>query len=469
MKSIWTKNVSAPVFPTVDSDMTVDAAVVGGGMAGILAAYQLKQVGLRVIVLEKDKIGSKTTCRTTAKVTCQHGLIYDTLLKSRGIDAARQYALANRNAIRVYEELIRREDIDCQWERADSYLYGIKNTAPLKEEVKAARLAGLSADFVTSAPELPFSIAGAVHFPDQALFHPLKFLYGAARLLDCYEHSNVTKISPNLLTVVNQYEKTYQIHAKAIVVATHYPVLNVPGFYFMKMHQNRSYVLALSNVPPMESMYINAYSDSYTFRPYEDLVLFAGESHRTGFPPKKNPYEALEKAAKTFYPDCRTVANWAAQDVMTPDHIPYIGKYSRLRRELYVATGFQKWGMTTSMLAAVRLAKLIAAPENGKPLFAVSDSDRDSLFSPQRFWSLGALPPMVSHTIISADSLILKKLTAPSDREKAKKKGYGPHCTHLGCTLSWNETEQTWDCPCHGSRFTEDGQVLCGPAAKHLD
>ena len=457
MRSIWTQNTQAPVFPTLDEDLHTDVAVIGGGMAGVLTAYMLKNTGLRVAVLEGARIGSGNTCRTTAKVTCQHGLIYDKLIKSRGIDAARQYALSNRSALNNYEAIIRTEKIDCGWERADSYFYGLKSVEPLKAEVKAARLAGLNADFTTKT-ELPFQVAGAVRVPNQARFHPLQFLYAIAKTLPCYENSTVIQCKPGLLTVRNKYEKLVHVHAGATVVATHYPMLNVPGFYFMKLHQSRSYVLALKGAPVMENMYNNAYSDSYSFRPYEDMILFGGCSHRTGLKPEKNPYESLLSAARSFYPGCTPVCRWAAQDVMTPDSIPYVGRYSRLRSDLYVATGFQKWGMTSSMLAAARLSRLIAG----------GGAQASSVFSPQRFWALGAVPPLIAHGLITADSLILKHLSAPCTEEGAKKKGYGPKCTHLGCTLSWNESEQTWDCPCHGSRFTPEGHVIDGPASRPL-
>lgn len=421
-----------------------DVVVVGAGMTGILTAYYLKKQGKRVLVVEAKTIASGQTERTTAKITSQHGLKYARLIQTAGEEKAKLYAMANEQAIAQYARLIKDKKIDCQFERTDAYLYSTNLLYVLKEEVKAAERLGIHAEFVAET-ELPFEVKGAVRFEDQAQFSPLEFVKKLAEELDILEHTMVTEIKDNWV-ITNRGILT----ADDIVVAAHYPIRNVPGFYFLRQHQERSYVLALKGAKPIKNMYYGIDEDGLSFRQAGEYLLLGGSGHRTGHAygrkggSKKvcgGAYEHLEKAAQQFFPEAKVITRWSAQDCMPHDGIPFIGKYSVFTPHLYVATGFQKWGMTTSMAAARLLCDEICEKEN----------PYRGLFSPQRLLIRAGSADFIKDVGISAANLT-KGLFS-------KKR-----CSHMGCALSWNPDTQSWDCPCHGSRYDKEGQLLDNPA-----
>ncbi|MBQ3515235.1 MAG: FAD-dependent oxidoreductase [Lachnospiraceae bacterium] len=397
-----------------------DVIVVGAGMAGILTAYYLKEQGKRVLVLEADRLASGQTERTTAKITSQHGLKYSKLIKTVGMKKAELYDKANEEAIREYERLIEVNRIECEFQRLPAYLYTLKNPEVLEEEVRAAEALGMDAVF-TKETELPFSVEGAVCFQNQAQFSPLKFIHSIAAELEILEHTKVIAVKGRRVIT-----KDRVMTAEKIVLATHYPIKNVPGFYFLRQHQERSYVLALSGCSKINGMYYGIDQDGLSFRQAGDFLLVGGGSHRTGENKKGGSYDFLMQAAKKYFPDCREEARWSAQDCMPHDKIPFIGKFSMFTPHLYVATGFQKWGMTSSMIAAMVLRDELCGKEN----------PYGALFSPQYRDEEGKL----------------HKISA--------------RCPHMGCELTWNPDEKSWDCPCHGSRFDVDGKLLDNPAKK---
>ncbi|MDU6427263.1 MAG: FAD-dependent oxidoreductase [Clostridium perfringens] len=476
MKSVWSESCKFRKRDALNKDIKTDVLVIGAGIAGVLTAYMLKQKGREVVVIDAAEIASGNTKNTTAKITSQHDLIYSKLIAEFGEEKARQYAKANELAIKKYKEIIEDKRIECDFEEKPAYVYSLNEIDVLKEEVEAAKNLGIDAEFVDEA-NLPFKINGAVKFNNQAQFNPLKFLKGISNELIIYENTRALEIKENLVVTSGG-----NITANNIVVATHYPIMNAPGYYFMKMHQERSYVLALENTSEIDGMYIDLNKEGYSFRTYNNLLLLGGISHRTGENEDGGSYDELRKVAKKLYPKAKEKYYWSAQDCMTIDGIPYIGRYSSETSNIYVATGFNKWGMTSSMVSAMIISDMILEKEN----------DFSEIFSPRRFDLSLSINNIANDLIETAKNFIAQKVYIPSSEIEHIKNGHGgiieyngekvgvyknkegkeffvsTKCTHLGCQLSWNADELTWDCPCHGSRFDYKGRLIVSPATKDL-
>ena len=447
-KSYWKDTADIRERHGLPGDMNIDTVIIGAGMAGILTAYFLNQRGKECVVLEAERIGSGQTENTTAKVTSQHGLIYADLLRKKGEAKARLYARANEEAIERYRTLIREKNIACDWKDCSSYLYTQYRKPDLNNEFMAAVRIGLPAKW-TGQTELPFPIKGALRFDGQGRFHPLKFLKAIAEEVEVYEHTEVLKVSLDGVETSRG-----NVRASNIVFACHYPFINIPGYYFMRMHQERSYVIGLRNVPLVEGMYYGIDQGSLSLRSAGNLLLVGGEGHRTGENQNGGQYERLLKMADQHWPKGQEAFRWSAQDCMPLDHIPYIGRFSKSRQNWYVATGFQKWGMTSSMVAAMILSDQICGENN----------PYEEVFTPQRGPGRSGLASLLKEGTHAAIDL-----TRPSGLPaEAKEQAGRTRCPHMGCQLAWNPEEGTYDCPCHGSRFDARGNLLDGPAQKGL-
>ncbi len=450
MESIWSKTVRFNKGKELDGEIYVQNVVIGAGMAGILTAYLLKKKGEDVIVIEGDRIAGGQTKNTTAKITSQHDLLYHEMIKKAGIRKAEQYAEANEAAIKAYEKIIREEGIACHFERLPSFLYTVEENGKekLQREADAANALGIAAYYVeeNAITELPFKVSGAVCFENQAQFHPLEFVRELSDRISIYENAHVLSVRRHVITTDKGV-----VTAENIIFATHYPIVNVPGFYFIRQHQERSYVLALEgeNVPrKLSGMYYGIDSGGLSFRSADGKLLFGGGSHRTGKKIKnceKAGYSYLRERAQSCYPNAEESAFWAAQDCMPHDKIPFIGKYSIFRPYWYVATGFKKWGMTSSMIAAMIISDMICGRNN----------PYEKVFSPQRLMVRMGIKNFCVDVGESVAGLVKGFFGKKQER-----------CSHMGCHLEWNEEEKTWDCPCHGSRFEKDGSLIDNPA-KH--
>ena len=333
MESIWSRTARIREHPPLQGDLNVQVAVLGGGLAGILTAYRLREQGADVAVLEASRVGSGQTKGTTAKITSQHSLIYARLIRELGAEKARQYADANQRAIGEYRRLIEHLGIACQFEQRPAYLYSTlaEDAAALQEETRAARELGIDGAF-TEATELPFPVAGAVRFDGQAQFHPLAFLSAVSAGLKIFEHTAAVTVDGNRISTDRG-----SVTAEKIVFATHFPFLNKPGYYFARMHQERSYVLALEHVPPLHGMYLGIGESGLSFRSWGDTLLLGGGGHRTGENRTGGSYDLLRRAAAEFFPGGTEAAHWSAQDCMPLDSVPYIGQYSSSTPDWYVA------------------------------------------------------------------------------------------------------------------------------------
>lgn len=430
MDSIWTKTVTMPSFPALEGDIKTDVLIIGGGMAGILCAHFLQEQGVDYVLAEGREICSGVTKNTTAKITSQHGLIYQKIAKQRGMEMAAMYLGANQTAVRAYGELAK--GIDCDFERKTNYVYSLKSRKKLEKEAKILTKIGFDNIFAEYT-ELPFRVEGAIGFPNQAQFHPLKFVAGLAKRLRIYEHTYVKELKPHRAVA----EKGDIVFEK-VVFATHFPIDNKHGMYFMKMYQHRSYVIACEQGVNVEGMYVDEAMNGMSFRNYGDLLFVGGGDHRTG--KQGGGWREIEETSRKYYGELKEAARWATQDCITLDEVPYIGEYSKRIPGCYVATGFNKWGMTSSMVAAKMLTDLICGRENVY----------QRLYDPAR--------SMLRPQLVVNGAEAVMNLVLP-----AKKR-----CPHMGCGLKWNQEEHSWDCPCHGSRFDEDGGVIEGPAMGDL-
>ena len=430
INSLWADTAKLPSFPRLKQDLKTDILIIGGGMAGLLCACALNRACADYALIEADRICSGVTRNTTAKITSQHGLIYDKLIREYDEETARLYYEANQAAISHFRKLA--ADYPCRMETKSAFVYTTGDSEKLEKEQRALERIGAKARYWDSLP-LPFDVTGAIEFEDQAQFHPLLLAAGIAPGLKIYEHTPARGFEGNTV-----YTDKVRIEAKKILIATHFPIINKNGGYFLKMFQDRSYVLALENAPDPAGMFIDAEGCGPSIRSSGELLLFGGGAHRTG--KKGGGYAELEALAQSCYPRAGIKMRWAAQDCMSLDGIPYIGRYGKNTPGLYVATGFNKWGMSSSMVSAMILGDLLLEREN--PYAKV--------FSPQR----SSMHPQLFLNALHAAANLLTPTR--------------PRCPHMGCALKWNEEEQSWDCPCHGSRFTAEGELLDGPATGNL-
>ncbi len=430
MNSVWTLTSQKPEFPALKGNATTDVLIIGGGIAGILCCYMLKAAGVDCILAEADTICSSTTKNTTAKITLQHSFIYNDIIKKYGQQKAQMYYDIQKKACEKYEELCK--SIECDYEKRDSVVYTLDNRTKAIKEYEALRSLGAET-CVEDKTELPFPVAAAVRVKNQAQFNPLKFLYGIAKNLPIYENTKVIELMPQK-AITNHGE----IRCKNIIITTHFPVLNKHGAYSLKMYQHRSYVIALEGAKNVNGMYVDEAQNGLSFRSYKNLLLLGGGDHRTG----KNGggWAQLEEFAKKYYPEAEIKYKWAAQDCMTLDKIPYIGQYAEDTSGLYTATGFNKWGISSSMAAAMLLSDIICGKENRYA----------QVFQPSR----SVLHPQLIANIFESVLGIITPTT--------------PRCPHLGCALKYNKYEHSWDCPCHGSRFSENGQLIDNPATDDI-
>lgn len=494
--SYWVENTKQTNFPSLAKDISTDVLIIGGGITGILTAYMLSSSNLNITIAEADKMAMGVTANTTAKITSQHGLLYDYLLNSFDFETAKGYLDSNEEAIKLISEIIEKEKIDCDFSYQDSYVYTCQksNVQKIVDEVATVTSLGLKAEYVTECP-LPFNIEAGIKFPNQAQFHPRKYLLNLLSVLESkninlFEDSKVIDIK-HVDNVYKVYTNEYKITTKYLVMASHYPIKNFPGMYFIKMYQDSSYAIGVElEQDVFDGMYISCDSPSYSFRNAiqsngRKLLIVGGSGHKTGDSSCniENSYINLENYIKTIYPKAKIKYKWMTEDCVSLDKIPYIGEFSNFLPNMYVATGYKKWGMTTSHVAAKIISDKILNIENpyekiytATRLEPIKNSKEFGNMLKQSAYSLAInkfTPPVISYSELTNDSGGVvnyngKKLGIYKDKT-GKAFAVLPYCKHLGCELSWNNLEKTWDCPCHGSRYDYQGKIITEPTTENLD
>lgn len=474
-------------YPPPDGDQQFDVAVLGGGITGLTTALLLKREGARVAVLEAARVGQGVTGTTTGKVSALQGTVYSEIRRRHGADATATYAEATLAAVEQVAALAG-EQAGCDLERRPAFTYaaGDEELAAVEGEGEAAREAGLAVE-LTDSVDLPFPVAGAVRLDEQLQFHPVKYSRGLARAIDgdrsaVFEGTRALRVDAG--SPVRVHTPSASVRAERVVVATHYPILD-RGLYFARLKAQRSYCIAarIRGEAPT-GMSISAGSSTRSLRSHAGMLVVGGEGHPAGGGgASRERYERLESFARSHWDVEAVTHRWSAQDPVPYDHLPMIGTYVPGSDRLLVATGFMKWGLTSGTFAAIILRDLIAGRENPWA----------SRFTPHRISprSLGSLAQLgvkfgtdfigdrlrpgeagSASEVAAGEGRVVR--SGASRRGVFRDEGGAIHsvslrCTHLGCLLRFNPAERSWDCPCHGSRFDVDGEVLEGPAVKPLE
>ena len=490
--SLWLATTGGTDYDPLDGDLTVDSAVVGGGIAGLTAATLLAEAGQEVALIERDRIVSGVTARSTAKVTAQHGRRYADLVSEFGTERARQYAEANQAAVEAVAERAESFDADCGFRRAKAYVYteDPDETGAYRREAEAAARLGLPADYTESVPGID-DAAAAVRFRDQAQFHPRSYLLALAEQFTdaggrIFEETRAVDVDSGERPRVRTERGT--VAADAVVAATHFPLVDVGGF-FARMYPKRSYVLALrARDPPREAMLYREGTPYFSVRTHETpdgtLTLVGGQNHKTGHGGStKERYRAVERAARRHFDVESVEYRWSTQDYVSVDGVPYVGRLGPFERNVYVATGFGGWGMSNGTAAGMMLSDVILDRDND--CIDAFDPLRATVRASAR--TFAAENANVARRFAGgwADGLASGELRG-LDRDEATVRRQGSDvlgayrdedgalhvvdavCPHMGCLVQWNDGERSWDCPCHGSRFDVDGGVLDGPATADL-
>jgi glycine/D-amino acid oxidase-like deaminating enzyme/nitrite reductase/ring-hydroxylating ferredoxin subunit len=489
--SYWIDTTPRTDYPALPGDVSADVAVLGGGLVGLTAAVLLKRLGKTVAVLEARRIAEGVTGHTTAKVTSQHKLIYDTLTKDHGEGKARLYAEANEAAIDRIEAFVYEKNIDCEFRRLPAYVYteSRETVLQLQAEVEAARRVGLPASFVEEAP-LPFPVEGAVRFEEQAQFHVRRYLLPLAEEIPgdgshLFENTRALHVKEGAQCRI-QTDRGNVI-AKDVIIASHIP-FTFKGEFWGKSYPQREYGIAarIGQTVASEGISISAESPTRSVRTAsrngETVLIVVGEVHKTGEEPDtEQRYRNLEEWARERFGVTEFENRWSAQDYYSMDGLPYVGRIGSGSEHVYVATAFAAWGMTNGTAAAMLLSDLIAGKEN--EWTHLYDSTRTSPFASKSLYKEGLeqAAHFVKDRFHGADNVAD---VAPGEGRIVGRPGgqtavyrdlqgevhaVSARCTHLGCIVSWNPAETSWDCPCHGSRFSVDGEVIQGPAVRNLE
>lgn len=495
-ESIWVATTPETSYPQLPGDVEVDVAVVGAGITGVTAAILLKRAGKRVALVDSKRIVRGATGYTTAKVTSGHGVVYGKLTDTFGEDGARTYAESNQAAIEQIDELAREGGIDCDFERKDNYVIAEREEerGRVEQEAEAMRKLGLPASFVTETP-LPYEVAGAVKLENQAQFHPRKYLLGLAETIPgdgshVFENTRVTHVTRADAGACVGETGRGNVRAADVILATHLPFMD-RGLFFAKAHPHRSYAVAAPIDPDQapDGMFINAGTPTRSIRTIRDgerlLIQTGGQGHKPGqADDTAERYDALEGFLREHWPAAGPVEyRWSTQDYMSLDRVPYVGRLNRRSKHVFVATGYSKWGMTAGTVAAELLADAVLGRENAwaalydskrlKPKatavkFVKENASTGVRFFAQRF---ARGEKRSTEELGAGEGAILR--VGGLKRAVYKDEGgevhvLSPVCRHLWCYVEWNEAERSWDCPCHGSRYSGEGRVIQGPTVQDL-
>ena len=484
-ESFWIASTLQSDYPTLTEDVSVDVAIVGAGLVGVTTAKLLKQAGKTVALIEADHIGKGTSGHTTAKVSSLHQLMYATLIDKYDEDQARLYGESNQAGIERLASFVADENIDCDFARKDAFTFATSDDQldKIKAEVRAAQMLGLPASFETET-KLPFNVLGAVKFSNQAQFHPRKFILNLTAKIPgdgshVFQNTRVKTVKGEEPCRV-MTETGATVIAKDVLIATHLPILD-QGLFFAKTYPKRSYLIGCRIDPAQDpqGMFIGTGSKYRSLRttPMDDgstLLLIGGEGHKVGeASDTEERYQRLEAYAQKHF-GAQTDYRWSTEDFVSFDQLPYIGKLTPTSNHTYLATGFSLWGMSKSFMSAMLLSDLIQGIEN--PWAKLYDATRPTPFVTQESlkqnvdvgarWIGDRIKGLFSN--YSSVKTGEGKLVAAYRDQTGELHTVSAVCPHLGCVVAWNPAEKSWDCPCHGSRFSYDGEILHGPAVHQL-
>lgn len=479
--SYWQTTASHKVNPTFNQDQVYDIVIIGGGLTGIMCAYYLKDTNKKIAVFEKDEIGSQTSGHTTGKITFLHKTIYQFLIKYYGKEKAELYLRANQEAMQEIETIIHKHHIDCDYKKNRSFVYTTEqdNVALLEKEREA--LEQLNIPLLINEHQIKDAIF-SIGVEDQAIFHPLKYLYQIVTLckesgVTFFEHSPILNVKKK----DNQYFSTCNGHIVAsdiVVLATRYPQINFPGMYFLKLSQSREHIMFLESSSYLKDSYLSVDQVNKTYRPVLQHQLYGGYQKEVGKLDDLK-FDISHDARKYF--DFKTSMFWSAQDTKASRGIPYIGRFDKNNPSLYLACGFNKWGMTLSHVSGRIIHDLIMKQDN--PYISLFKPNQKNIMASKKGMIQTvkqSIKGMVLNHFVGNDNLdsifvgqgkvvrINGKLTGVYLDENYVYHYIHPICRHLKCVLSFNQTEKTWDCPCHGSRYDINGNLLEGPATSSL-
>lgn len=448
--SLWLHNIAPLSFPSLSSSLNCDVCIVGGGLTGVYTAYLLAKKGVNVVLLEaKESVAYGTTGHSTGKLTPQHGAVFDLLLNTFTEEEVRTYYDANVHAI----ENALHDAAPDTFQQADSYLYATtdEGAEKIKKEIAAYQKVGIQGKETTDT-ELPFEVKTALKMENTYQIHPVKFTHHFANLAQkagaqLFVNTRVTKLIINEQRLLTDHD--FEVRFKSVVLATHYPIEAIKGLHIAKLSIDRSYLMATKTETLLKGQYLSTDSSSRTVRTafidQEPYFIFGGSSHTAGaVQDTKFYYDLLKKELiSTFhYPKAEFL--WSAQDPDTADYLPYVGRISDSEPRIYIATGYRKWGLSNSLVAGEILSTELTSGQH--PAQYIYSPSRN-LFGKTFMRMLKAIGFTVSNL---AEGYLIR--------------AEAPKCTHLGCKTQWNEADETWDCPCHGSRFDKYGNVIEGPA-----
>lgn len=491
-ESYWILSTKSKNYEKLSQDLKTSTLIVGAGIVGVTTAYLLAKQGVDVVVVDADKVAYGSSGRNTGKVTTQHDVKYSEINNKYGLDTASLYYEGNNEALNLVKNIVKENNIDCKFEQVPAYIYTQNENyiQDLKDEYQLCRKIGIDCEYHEKL-DLPIDIKGAISFNNQGQFNPKQYVDGLMNKcvelgVKIYENTPIANLEKGNICKVKTRDNI-KIEADNVIIASHVPWYDGLNFYFAKEKADRSYLLgATLDKDFPKGMFISIEEPTKTFRVYEGegkkLLIFGGNDHKTGQGKKEEEiFEDLKQYANENFGLNDFKYQWSAQDCMSFDNMPYIGHINKSENNVYVATGFSKWGMTNGTLSAIIISDLITK----------NKSKYEDIFKPSRKGSY-LNTDFIKENLNVGINYIGGKLKFGSDKMPSEKgegkvvniegKKYGVYrnyddklfivdttCTHLGCELKFNSAEKTWDCPCHGSRFDYKGNVLEGPALRPLN
>lgn len=486
MESIWMKDYVDKNLPAIAQNIDTPVLIIGGGLAGLMCAYNFMKNGIEFILVDSKKLASRVSASTTAQVSIAHDKLYDDIMKKHGKNKATAYLNSQAHGLNIIKQIIKDENIECDYKEESTILHADeeKNIKTLKTQYdivkKYAKLINTKKDII--------KFKQGLEFKNQFIFNPMKYMMSIIDILinnkiSLYENSKVTKINKK----ENNYEvlinNKYKIYTNKIIMACHYPFLNPDNLYFAKIYQSKSYVIAFESKVKLNANYVSLDKPYYYLRTYDDSTLIIGGSdHFTGLDIDISEcYKTLTNKIYELDKDAKILYKWFTEDCMPIDSLPFVGNYSNKNPNIILVTGFQKWGFTNAHIAAKNVTNML------------THKQYDDLYKTKRYTLIKDLKSTLRMIVHSVDGLLISKLFLKNYelskikidsgkvmrfknanvlvyRESKNKYIFLKNkCTHMGCSLIWNDVDKVWESKCHGSIFDKYGHVIYGPAFKDLE